>query len=179
MTISTLDTPSIYVACLSAYNSGRLHGEWIDATQEPEDIHTQVEAMLKASPVSDAEEWAIHDYSGFCGYPVSEYSSFEDLSEIAQVLDQDDDGELLCEIMLHLGGGTTLRDAKEFLENNYRGLHKDLEEYAMDWCEDTGMEIPDHLTHYIDYAAMGRDWELSGDIFTLEIGNDMHVFSNQ
>ena len=29
---TTLDTPRIYVACLAAYNNGRLHGRWIDAT---------------------------------------------------------------------------------------------------------------------------------------------------
>jgi hypothetical protein len=28
--------PRIYVACLSAYNNGHLHGWWIDADQEPD-----------------------------------------------------------------------------------------------------------------------------------------------
>jgi len=28
----------IYVACLSTYNNGFLHGEWIDATLEIDDI---------------------------------------------------------------------------------------------------------------------------------------------
>lgn len=27
------DTPRVYVACLAAYNSGFLHGAWIDAGQ--------------------------------------------------------------------------------------------------------------------------------------------------
>lgn len=31
------NTPRIYAACLAAYNSGRLHGRWIDATQDPEE----------------------------------------------------------------------------------------------------------------------------------------------
>ena len=33
-----MSTPRIYVACLAAYNNGRLHGRWIDADQSVEDI---------------------------------------------------------------------------------------------------------------------------------------------
>lgn len=36
------NTPKIYVACLSAYNNGYLHGLWIDATQEAEDIEDDI-----------------------------------------------------------------------------------------------------------------------------------------
>ena len=32
---------SIYVACLAAYNNGCLHGAWIDAAQEPEEIEEE------------------------------------------------------------------------------------------------------------------------------------------
>ena len=53
------DRPRIYVACLAAYNSGCLHGRWIDATT-PDEIWEQVRAMLADSPEPDAEEWAIH-----------------------------------------------------------------------------------------------------------------------
>ena len=58
----------IYVAGLAAYNAGHLHGVWIDATLELDDIQGQVDAMLAASPVEDAEEYAIHDFEGFDGY---------------------------------------------------------------------------------------------------------------
>lgn len=44
------DTPRIYVASLSDYNAGRLHGEWIDATQELDDIWAEIHAMLAKSP---------------------------------------------------------------------------------------------------------------------------------
>src|SRR5688572_9380760 len=63
----------IYVADLAAYNAGHLHGVWIDATQDVEDIQAQIDAMLKSSPVADAEEYAIHDYEGFDGYNLGEY----------------------------------------------------------------------------------------------------------
>ncbi|MGB3639113.1 MAG: antirestriction protein ArdA, partial [Rivularia sp. (in: cyanobacteria)] len=57
------ETPKIYVACLSAYNAGYLHGLWIDATQEPENIEDDIKWMLSWSPITDTEpcdEWAIH-----------------------------------------------------------------------------------------------------------------------
>jgi len=41
----------IYVADLAAYNAGHLHGVWIDATLELDDIQAQVRTMLAASPV--------------------------------------------------------------------------------------------------------------------------------
>ena len=57
--------PRIYVACLAAYNGGILHGAWLDAAQEPWALYDDVKAMLDASPVAGAEEFAIHDYEGF------------------------------------------------------------------------------------------------------------------
>jgi antirestriction protein len=73
----------IYVACLAAYNDGVLHGCWIDAEQEPDDISSGINAMLKASPIAGAEEYAIHDYEGFEGAPVSEYQGIESVAELA------------------------------------------------------------------------------------------------
>lgn len=42
------------MACLAAYNNGKLHGCWIDAIQD------QINSMLASSPEEDAEEYAIH-----------------------------------------------------------------------------------------------------------------------
>lgn len=76
----------IYVACLAAYNNDILHGAWIDANQDPYDIWEEVSAMLMASPITDAEEWAIHDYEGFEGYSISEYEKMARDLEINDVL---------------------------------------------------------------------------------------------
>ena len=67
------DRLRIYVASLSDYNAGRLHGAWIDAAQEPEQIEAEIAWMLKQSPEPIAEEWAIHDHEGFGGVRLSEY----------------------------------------------------------------------------------------------------------
>jgi antirestriction protein len=85
------DNPRIYVACLSSYNNGYLHGLWIDATQDADSVQDDINWMLSYSPVVQVEaceEWAIHDYEGFGSFQLSEYESIEVVSNIAQAIEQ-------------------------------------------------------------------------------------------
>lgn len=179
MTIQTQSDIQIYVACLSAYNNGYLHGKWIDAVQSAEDIQEEVNAMLKESP-EPGDEWAIHDYQGFESIQIKEWSDFETISSIAIALSESDDPSMFSAIYDHLGSGTSIDDVKEFIEENYRGTHKDLGSYAWEFYEETGMmdEIPKSLIYYVDWDSMGRDWELNGDIFSLDCNSGVHVFQN-
>ena len=43
--------------------------------------------MLVASPIDAAEEWAIHDYEGFEGAPISEWESFKSVANIAEFIE--------------------------------------------------------------------------------------------
>ncbi|MBU2862518.1 antirestriction protein ArdA [Reinekea forsetii] len=145
----------IYVACLAAYNNGKLHGVWIDACLDVDDIQEQVNEMLASSPEEDAEEWAIHDYEGYGSYNVSEYEGFESAHEIACFISEY--GELAAELLGHFS---------------------DLADFAEELTTDT-TEIPESLAYYIDYEKMGRDMELSGDIFTIETCyREVHIFWN-
>jgi len=162
----------IYVADLAAYNNGKLHGVWIDATQELDDIQDQINEMLADSPEELAEEYAIHDYEGFGSYSVSEYEGIESLHEIACFIEEH--GEIGSELLGHYGDD--LDDAKKAIEENYSGCYASLADYAQELTEDTG-DIPKHLEFYIDYERMGRDMDLSGDIFTIETAHDeVHIF---
>ena len=166
-----MSTPKIYVACLAAYNNGKLHGQWIDATS-PDEITEQVRAMLAASPEPDAEEWAIHDYEGFEGIRLSEYASFETVCELADFIEEH--GELGAKVLENFGDN--IGEAKQALEDCYSGEYSSLAEFAQEITEGQG-EIPSHLEYYIDWEKMGRDLELGGDVFTIELGfNEVHVF---
>lgn len=77
------DNPRTYAACLAAYNNGRLHGRWIDATQDPGDIQAGIGAMLAASPVPGAEEWAIQAYEGYQDARLEEYAGIEKARALA------------------------------------------------------------------------------------------------
>lgn len=164
----------IYVADLAAYNNGKLHGVWINATDDLDDIWNQVNQMLAESPEGFAEEYAIHDYEGFEGYALSEYEGLETVQKIACFIEEHPDfgGELLNNF------GGNLEEARTAAEDNYCGCYKSLADFADELTEDT-TQIPENLAYYIDYERMGRDMELNGDIFTIETGyEEIHIFWN-
>lgn len=66
------DTPRVFLTDLHAYNSGTLHGKWVDATDEDE-LNEAVREILASSPHPGGEEWFITDYDNFEGYQVGEY----------------------------------------------------------------------------------------------------------
>lgn len=171
----TTDSPKIYVACLAAYNQGILHGAWIEARQEVEDIEAEISAMLAASPIKGAEEWEIHDSQGFHG--IYAHIDLAKVSKIAQALSEANDPKLLAELHEFLDN-IDIDETVEFFQDNYIGLYKDLGYFAADWCEQCGTEIPKFFANYIDYDAMGRDMELSGDIITIQDCHEIHVFMN-
>ena len=170
----TRSGPWIYVADLAAYNNGFLHGRWINAATDYDNMRVEINEMLMQSPVPDqAEEYAIHDFEGFGHYRVEEYSNIEKINEIAIAIDEADDVDMFTGIFDHLGRDD-IEETKQFIESNYSGEWDDLGEYAENLCEDTGdlYSVPEHLRVYIDFDAYGRDLEMSGDIFTI----DKHVF---
>ena len=165
--------PRIYVACLAAYNNGYLHGAWINAAQEPWAIYDAVRVMLAASPIAGAEEWAIHDYEGFGGIRIEEYTSFDRLSALASFLAEH--GVMGAALLEHYCGD--LDEAREALADRYLGEHPSLADYVQEVTEET-TAIPQPLRYYIDYAAMARDAELNGDLFTVSTAWDaVHVFA--
>jgi len=148
---TTQTTPKVYVACLAAYNNGILHGEWIDARQEPEAIHEQIKKMLAKSPIAGAEEWGLHDYEGFCGLRLSEYESIEKVAEMAKMIEEH--GEAWAKFAEYEGiEYATL----ERFEEAYAGEWLNEEEFAQDLADET-MEIPAHLSDYIDIERLARD----------------------
>ncbi|MDE8654485.1 antirestriction protein ArdA [Novosphingobium album (ex Liu et al. 2023)] len=162
----------IYVACLAAYNNGHLHGAWIDADQEAGAIYDDVRAMLRASPMPDAEEWAIHDHEGFEGVAISEYVGLERVAEIAAFIAEH--GRLGAELFGHFGD---IEDARQAIEERYHGAFSSLADYVQDLTESC-TTIPEPLRFYIDWQAMARDAEMSGDVFTVQTAHDeVHVFA--
>jgi len=164
--------PRIYVACLAAYNSGSLHGAWIDADQDPWQISAEISQMLRASPVADAEEYAIHDFEGFGDLRLSEYAGIEEVAELAAFIAER--GALGAAVLSYYSGD--LAEAREACEDRYLGTYESLADYMAEFIEEC-MTISDRLRFYIDWEAMGRDAELCGDLFTIQTAHDeVHVF---
>jgi len=212
--------PSIYVASLSDYNAGRLHGRWIDVERlDAEDIQYEVDRILETSPESracmycgqlteritsgrfegwhvheegsepvghvatpygqPAEEWAIHDFDGFFGLPVGEWTSFETIAEWARVLTEvgDDLQPAFGAYVEHTGD--TDADEHTFFDH-YRGEYDDMADYAAELAEETGMleGVPDWLQYRIDWHGVGHDLEMDGYWSTRSPGHGVYVFSD-
>lgn len=163
----------IYVACLAAYNNGVLHGSWIDAEQDEGAIQEEVAAMLAASPIPGVDEWAIHDYEGFEGAPVSEYDGFDRVADLAAFIAEH--GTLGGKLVEYFGGD--LNEARSAIEDRYFGEYERVADFAQESTENAH-EIPETLQPYIDYEAMGRDWETS-DLLVIETGiEQFHIFGS-
>ena len=167
-------TPRIYVASLSDYNNGVLHGIWIEAT-DADTIQEATDKMLASSPTGGAEEWAIHDHEGFEGVKVSEFSSFADIAELGAAIEEH--GALFTALMGQ-GVASDVSSALEYLEENYAGAHNSLEDFAYEFHKDSGTELG-ALSEYIDWEKVGRDLELGGDVFEIDLDGKTHVFWNR
>ncbi len=164
--------PRIYVACLAAYNSGRLHGAWISVEEDADALREAIQAMLDRSPVPGAEEYAIHDYEDFGGVSVGEAMGLDAVVELASFLRER--GTLGALVLEHLDGD--IDAAVTALDEQYRGRFASLADCFQELTEET-TTIPETLRLYIDYEAMARDARLGGEVFTIETAHDeVHVF---
>ena len=168
--------PEIYVACLASYNNGKLHGRWIDATQDEWDISEEIDEMLSESPEPYPGDWAVHDYSGFfdAGSSLGEHPNLEKVSLAAKLIQEHN--ELASEVISHFCGD--IDEAQKALEDKYLGEYDSLGDYAAEQCESLLGNIPDHIVRYIDYDSMGRDYELGGDVFIIKLDGKVHIFTN-
>lgn len=162
----------IYVACLSAYVSGRLHGVWIDVLEGEEHIKSEISKMLAQSPESFAEEWAVHGADGFGAFSLSENPDLSTVVAYAEFISEH--GEDLASAVLTYTGGH-IDEAVEMMEDRYHGQHRSEAAFVEELASDI-YEIPDYLEYYIDYEAMARDWFIN-DYLSLEVNGDVHVFS--
>lgn len=159
-------SPKVWVGCLAAYNSGDLHGEWIDATDDAEDIDAAIRSMLTRSPVPFAEEADIFDTDEFCGHTPKSCTG-EAIAELGTFIEEY--GEVGGVVLSHFGGD--LEEATEALTERAAGEYKSLEDFAAEQIESC-FEIPKGLEGYIDHAAYGRDLRLGGDIIVFELGHE-------
>ena len=158
----------IYVASLSDYNNGVLHGVWLDCF----DVETMQEAinlMLSESTNQPAEDWAIHDSSGFGTITMSEFTDLEDVVLLAELLDKHNKN-LVSELYEYFG---KTEDIKTVLEDHYIGCYSSMEDY----CENSypTTNVPDHFKDYIDWEQMGDDVETELNVFYVD--GEVHIFS--
>ena|SRR5579862_158535 len=173
--------PRIYVASLSDYNAGRLHGRWIDAAQDDDSLWAEVESMLKASAEPIAEEWAIHDYEGFGPLRLGEYDDLRTVAKVSRGIAEHGPA------YAHWAAIIGIHDPDELdrFEEVFLGHAESVEAYAEQLLDDLGYteevverSLPEFLQPYVrlDIEGFARDLELSGDITTSEGDGGVYVF---
>lgn len=201
----TSDEPRIYVACLASYNSGTLHGRWIDDCTGADEIRDLVDGMLRDSKypnvevtclacdgdgcsecghtgkVPSAEEWAIHDHEGFPPGLIEESTSFDTVAAIASALEEIDDREAFES---WLGLGVHNEDDPSSWEEAFREAYAGEWDSKADWAEEymdsTGglADMPENLRNYFDFDAFARDCEMGGDMTFIREGGTTYAFNN-
>lgn len=174
------DESRIYVASLSDYNNGILHGRWIDATEDVEEMWTHVTEMLRSSPTAlrfgqVAEEWAIHDYEGFGDLRLGEYEPLSKIAMLAGGIQKH--GLAFSAWVAHVGEQSA--DLIEQFEDRFQGRWESREAYSEDMLDELGAnrfldEAPQWLQGYLtlDVAGFARDLELGGDIVAIEANDE-------
>jgi antirestriction protein len=188
---SARPSPRIYVASLSDYNAGILHGQWIPADQEADEVWAGVNEMLAASPTTrrwgePAEEWAIHDFEGFGPVRLGEYENLEHVAALARAMAEHGNAYAA---FASLVGSIDPEQLSDF-EDRYIGEHDSLEAYGDQLLEDMGIDLDRILADsggmlgpirgyiHVDVPGWVRDLELGGDISTEQSDRGVYVFRN-
>jgi antirestriction protein len=169
--------PRIYVASLSDYNAGRLHGVWITLDDDLETTWSQLHTMLATSTEPHAEEWAIHDYEGFGPLALDEWESIEQVQRIATGIAEH--GEAFAHWASLLDRRYWDEQLGHFSEH-YQGAWSSMEAFVEQMLDDMGIDTdeigPAFLQPYItiDFTALARD--VSMDYRVSEGEEGVHVF---
>lgn len=169
---SSSETYQIYIASLSDYNAGILHGKWIDIEGlTTDEIQEEINEILRTSPYTKlygevAEEWAIHDFE-LGGIRISEYESLDTIVSIVEALTEH--GEAFA---IYYNDVSDLETAISNFEEAYQGKYDSFLDYATQTFDEIyAHSIPENLRYYIDYNAFARDLDADGYFF-----EDGHVF---
>jgi antirestriction protein len=198
----------IYVASLSDYNNGLLHGAWIDLEgQDIETVWYNVKKMLRASkcpnvqvdcPICDGTGEAQTDPVSPCEHcketgkvPSAEEWAIHDYEMEGIKIGESESFEKCLDIseafeehgekfLMAYANFSDVSEAVSACEESYQGCFRTLEDWAESFAEETGMldSIPENLRGYFDFEKYARDCELGGDIWTAEGSEGLHIFTN-
>lgn len=161
-------TPRVYVACLACYNAGRLHGEWWDVS----DLETDFEEWREDHEEKTGhEEYVVHDHEGFGGYKLGEVSVPEAI-KIGEFLEERGEAGAIA-----LGHYSDLDEAKNAMEEHYRGEWDSIEDYCQDFAEQSyDLKKIGNLANYIDWSRFASDCESDGLWSEKGPSGKVHVF---
>lgn len=159
--------PRIWAGSLADYNNGRLHGVWLDATLDPDQLHDAIQFMLRNGYTPGAEEWGIFDYDEFGGYQVGEYTNLKTVSRIAQGVAEH--GAAYAAWVELVGDESEEQLTDEAFHDHFDGEYDSLEDYVEYILDETGFTaeleralhgLPEDLRHHVevDIEGIAEEW---------------------
>lgn len=175
-----MPTPSIFVAPILYPTLGQRFDA--DGTTDAETIAETVRRIATDAGATDWEELGIMDAEQFGALDASDVCalSLGAALELGEAIADHDDAEAFAGFLsLDASFRSDVRRALDRFRNAYVGEYDDLAHYAEAFAESCGLDVPAWLLSYVDWAAFGRDAELSGDIATVNAsGGRLYVFRN-
>jgi antirestriction protein len=161
----TLEGPAVYVACLAAYNSGTLHGYWVDLEQAStvEDIRECIAYTLATSPALGAEEYAVHDHQGLPACLQSEWPDWQQVEAFMEARDALHESEQVA-YLLACNINHRVLDEQEFSES-FCGFWERPEDFAQEQAEqaaDPEVDWNQWPINCIDWQSAWRDLSCDG-----------------
>jgi antirestriction protein len=192
----------IYIACLASYNNGTMHGKWIDATSDVDEMQEDVNALLRSSEypnvmvecpacggvchvetcstckgsgkVPSAEEFAIHDFDGIPN--IGEYCGLRAVADYVEFVEAHDyfEADEIKAVMDDCCGDLAL--AKERLEDGYCGTFARFQDFADEYVDDCILPDVENETArtYFDYDSFARDLKI--EMHTIDTPAGVMVF---
>lgn len=164
-------TIQIYVGTYSKYNSGSIAGKWLDL-EDYSDSAGFYAACKELHKNESDPEFMFQDYEGFPAGLYCESGNIEAVYEFIQLAEPDRE---VVAVYLDYETGST-EDYARIIES-FQGTYDSLEDYAREWCDNTGELSGSYVEGFIDFERMGRD--LTANMATIEKDGEIWLFDNQ
>jgi len=176
MDATTTDTPRVWIGDLGAYNAGELVGSWIDATDRD-----ALDAAINRATHGGQTDYFVADSDGFGGM-VGEYASADTIHALALVIGEhglevvqafkdctgEDDPDVIAEGIedRYVGEFESWADFAMSDHNVWTGRDRDGRTITYVGTELGTLEIVGEDPSYVDWDAIGRDYNLGGCTYT-------------
>lgn len=162
--MSSDNTPKVYIADLAAYNEGKLVGEWLDLSEfgSGEEVMEKISELLKQwseEAGEEREEYSVHDMENFPKQMYSEgmgESSFQKVIDYWEAINGTDYPMEVVEEFASLTGEDVV-DAANKMKDAYYGKFDDVEDFAREYVDSVGgIEGVSNPEQYIDISETDK-----------------------
>ncbi|HYE69524.1 MAG TPA: antirestriction protein ArdA, partial [Anaerovoracaceae bacterium] len=139
-TVSSIESPMIYVADLEAYNQGKLVGDWLDLSfyssgSEVTEAISELLAKWSEEQGVKREEYAIHDMENVPSGLLSDGAGEAEFEKVIRLYEKADEMDVPMDVLLEAMKDTG-NDDLDNIQEMYQGRYRDKEAFGQHLQED-------------------------------------------